>query len=109
MYIITNPAAFLLSGQTVSGAGSNAVDARNAANYAYVQYAAASPSAVVKIEASVDGVGWMTVATYTASPTTGTAQLAGYYPYYRGVLNSAFGGGGSTGSAYLYIAPGGLQ
>ena len=103
--LYSQAAGYLLTTQTTSGTGS-AVDVRNAANYALIQHAAASPSAIVKIQASVDSTGWVDVATYTASPTTAFVQQTGYYPYLRAVLNSAFGGGGSTGSASVYIAPG---
>jgi len=99
-YIVSNPAEWLLSGQTVSGTG-NAIDTRAAANYAYVQYHATA-SAVVKLQASVEGNNWLDVATYTASHVTGTAQLAGYYPYMRAVMNTAY----SDGTAWLFYAPG---
>lgn len=106
MAVINQPAGFLISGQSVSGANAVIADTRAAANYHYIQYVTTSPSAQIEIEASVDKTGWMLVALYTATTTTASAQLAGYYPYLRGVVNSAYGGGGATGSAYLYLAPG---
>lgn len=101
MGYIYNPAAFLISGQTGSGTGGVIADTRAAANYAYVTYMATA-SAVVKLQASHDGVGWMDVATYTAIASTGTAQLAGYFPYLRATVNTAY----SDGTAYLFYAPG---
>lgn len=107
MLIYSQAAGFLISGQSVSGTGAGIVaDTRNAPNYGAVQYASLTPSAVVKIQASMDSTGWVDIITYTASPTTAFVQLSGYYPYLRGVVNSAFGGGGATGSAYVYYAPG---
>lgn len=104
-YIISNPAGYLLSAQTTSGVG-NMLDTRLAANYALIQHASTTPSAVIKLQASVDGNEWLDVATYTATTTTGTAQIAGYYPYVRGIVNSAFGNAGNTGSASFFYAPG---
>lgn len=101
MGIISQPAGFLISGQTGSGTGGVIADTRAAADYAYVTYMA-GVSAVVKLQASHDGVGWMDVATYTAIATTGTAQLAGYYPYMRATVNTAY----SNGTAYLHYTPG---
>jgi hypothetical protein len=98
--IYSQAAGYLLSGQTGSGAGVPA-DTRNAANYAYVTYMA-GVSAVVKLQASHDSTGWMDVATYTAVATTGTAQLAGYFPFVRATVNTAY----SNGTAYLHYAPG---
>jgi len=101
MTIISSPMGYLISGQTVSGTGGVIADSRAAANYAYITYMA-GVSAVVKVQASHDAVGWMDVATYTAVATTGTAQLAGYFPYVRATVNTAY----SNGTAYLYYAPG---
>lgn len=106
MAVLNQPAGYLISGQAASGANEVVADTRAAANYHFLQYVSTSPSAQIKIEASVDKTGWMLVAHYTATTTTASAQLAGYYPYLRGVVNSAYGGGGATGSAYLYLAPG---
>lgn len=100
-YIVTNPAAFLISGQTGSGTGGVIADTRAAANYSYVTYMATA-SAVVKLQASHNGENWMDVATYTAVATTGTAQLAGYFPYMRATVNTAY----SNGTAWLFYAPG---
>lgn len=99
-YLVNNPAGYLIDTQTSSGAG-NVMDTRAAANYGFIQYQATA-SAVIKVQASVDTTGWMDVATYTATPTTASAQLAGYYPYMRGVVNTAY----SNGTAWLYYAPG---
>lgn len=83
---------YLFSAATASGAY-RAMDCRMSLNYTYVQYATTNASAVVRAEASVDGVsGWLPIATYTASNSSGTAQQAGYFPYVRGVLVTAYNG-----------------
>lgn len=105
--IYSQAAGYLASGQSNSGTGNQPIaDTRNAPNYGYLVYAATTPSAIFKIQASHDTTGWLDVATYTATPTTGTAQQAGYYPYLRAVVNTALGGGGATGSAFVFFAPG---
>lgn len=81
-------------------------DLRRALNYSYVVYNSTSPSAVIGLDASHDGTGWLRVLTVTAVPGSGTAQISGYYPYMRGVVASAMGGGGVTGSAFLFVAAG---
>lgn len=100
-YLLNNPAGFLISGQTGSGTGGVMADTRAAANYAYLTHMATA-SAVVKLQASHDGDNWMDIATYTATHATATAQLAGYYPYVRATVNTAY----SNGTAWLYYAPG---
>lgn len=99
------PQDYLLSGQTTSGVGA-VMDCRAALNYGFLAYWSNGPSAVIKFDASHDGTGWLPVLTVTASPTTASAQVSAFYPYVRGVVNSAFGGGGSTGSAFMHYSPG---
>ncbi len=104
MFIRQNPAAFLLSGQgTGVSAFGGAMDARGATNYAYLEYASYSPSAVLILQASKDGTGWMNVQTVTATPTPGTAQVAGFYPYVRGAYST---GWSTTASANMHYSPG---
>lgn len=104
MFIRNNPAAFLLSGQGtgVSALGA-AMDARGATNFAYLEYASYSPSAVLILQASKDGSGWMNVLTVTATPTTGTAQISAFYPYVRGAYST---GWSVSASANLHYSPG---
>lgn len=97
-------AAFLLSGQgTGVSAFGAAQDLRAAKNYGYLEYASYSPSALLILQASKDGVGWMNVQTVTATPSTGTAQVNGFFPYVRGAYST---GWSVTASANLYYAPG---
>lgn len=104
MPVLINPAGFLLSGQgTGVSAFGAVVDTRIHPNYAYMEYASYSPSAILILQASKDGTGWMNVQTVTATPATGTAQVAGYFPYVRGVYST---GWSVTASANLYYAPG---
>lgn len=102
MPIIANPSTFLLSGQTASAYGSPALDTRCMYPATYVMYVAGGSSAVLSIQASHDGTGWMPALTVTATPTTGTAQISAYYPYVRAVVNACYSAAGGTGSAYLY-------
>lgn len=104
MPVLNNPAAFLLSGQ---GTGVSAIgammDTRHAQNYGYLEYASYSPSALLTLQASKDGTAWLDVQTVTATPATGTAQVAGYFPYLRGAYST---GWSVTASANMYYAPG---
>ena len=81
---------WLIRSGTVSGAYT-AMDTRKAANYAYVQHWTTNASAVIRIEASPDLTNWMNVVTYTATTTQASAQLTTYFPFVRGVVNSAYG------------------
>lgn len=96
-----NPASFLVSGLTTSGAGSS-IDTRRCANYAYVTYASPAASARLELQASYDRTAWMIAAVYTATTTTGTAQIAAYYPYVRATVTDRWG----ASTAYLHYAPG---
>ena len=102
---VISPPDYLVSGRTQSGAGS-AMDCRAFLNYAFLTYYSNSPSAVIKLEASHDTTGWLPVLTVTAVPGSGSAQISAFYPYVRGVVESAFGGAGSTGSAFMHYSPG---
>jgi hypothetical protein len=97
---------YLLSGVTASGAGADVMDCRYAQNFAYLTYYTTSPSAVLRFDASHDGTAWLNVLTVTAVNASATAQISAHYPYTRGVVNSAFGGGGATATAYMHYAPG---
>ena len=104
MPILSDPAKFLLSGQgTGVSAFGSPMDARASRNYGYLEYASYSPSAILILRGSKDGTGWMNVQTVTATPTTGTAQVAGFFPYLQGVYST---GWSVTASANMYYAPG---
>lgn len=104
MSVLNNPAGFLLSGQgTGVSAFGAAVDTRAARNYGYLEYASYSPSALLILQASKDGVAWMNALIVTATPSTGTAQVAGFYPYVRGAYST---GWSVTASANLHYSPG---
>ena len=107
MSVRTQYAGYLLSGTGVaSGVGGSALDVRFARNYAYLQYAVPGASALVTVQASVDGAGWMDVQMVTATTTTGTAQLAGYFPFVRAITNAIYSAGGNTGYPVIYFAGG---
>lgn len=104
MPVLNNPAGFLLSGQgTGVSAFGGVMDTRAMQNYGYLEYASYSPSAILILQASKDTTGWMNVLTVTATPTTGTAQVAGYFPYLRGAYST---GWSVTASANMFYAPG---
>jgi hypothetical protein len=106
MTVYSNPAGFLLSGQTTSGATGPTMDLRAAAPRGYLVYATPAASAVVTLRAAHDAAGWMPVMTITATNTTGTAQLSAVLPYLAAQLNACYSGGGNTGAAYLHYSPG---
>lgn len=102
--ILTNPAGFLLSGQgTGVSAFGAAMDTRAAANYGFLLYASYSPSAILILQGSHDSTAWMNVLTVTATPNTGTAQVAGFFPYVRGAYST---GWSTTASANMHYSPG---
>ena len=102
MAIIANH-NFLLSGQIASGTG-NVIDSRNGTNFAYVEYASYSPSAVLTLFASKDGgTARLPILTVTATPNSGTALISAYYPY---VVASYVTGWSTTASANLWFGAG---
>lgn len=104
MPVLNNPAGFLLSAQgTGVSASGNPMDTRNAANYGYLEYATFSPSAILLLQVSKDGSAWMEALRVTGTPATGTAQIAGYYPYVRGIYAT---GWSVTASANMHYSPG---
>lgn len=104
MGVLSELGKFLLSGQgTGVSAFGGVIDARAAKNYGYLEYVSYSPSAILILQASKDSTGWMNVQTVTATPTTGTAQVAGFYPYLRGAYST---GWSTTASAYMHYTPG---
>ena len=115
-YILTDRASAFFSAQALQ-ATSNAIDARACRNYGYL-YASAGKagsgtgsSALGTLQVSHDSGAWLTVEQFTAVPgDVITAQLVGYYPYYRAVLGPSWTATGATGTAtavmYMFFAPG---
>lgn len=103
-YAKYNPAAFLLSGQgTGVSAFGIAMDARGCENYGFLVYNSYSPSAILILQGSHDSTGWMNVLTVTAVPATGSAQVAGFFPYVRGAYST---GWSTTASGNMHYSPG---
>ena len=104
--VYTDRARWLLSANT-SGAGT-ALDSRMVLPYGYILYVCPSASAIIKMQASIDSTAWMDVATYTATPTTATAQHSGFFPYLRGVTHLSYSAASPTGTGlgFLYFAGG---
>ena len=102
--VFSNPGGYLLlnagTGVAVTGTG---VDMRACKNYAYLFYASYSPSAILRMDASHDNTGWLTVMTVTATPSSGTAQISAFYPYVRASVVTGYS---TTGSANLFYQPG---
>lgn len=94
---------YLLTGTTASGAGADIMDCRYTNNYGYLTYMTYSPSAILALEASHDGTGFMRIMTVTGTPTTGTAQISAFFPYLRAVFITGYS---TTGSAIMHYAPG---
>jgi hypothetical protein len=95
---------FLLSGVgTGVGVTGTGRDCHNAANFAYLEYASWSPSAILVLQVSHDNTGWMTFATVTATPTTGTAQISAFLPYVRAIYSTGYS---VSASAVMYYSPG---
>lgn len=106
MFLRVDRGAFLLSGQgTGVSAFGSPVDTRATRNYGYLEYASYSPSAILILQASKDLTAWMPVLIVTATPTTASAQVAGYFPYVRGAYST---GWAATASANMYYSPGPL-
>lgn len=104
--VISNHAAYLLSGLSASGSTGQFLDTRAALNVAYLTLQSVGASANVTLQASHDSTGWVDVATYTAQTgVTATAQIAGYYPYVRGIVNFAYSGAAGTGQPLMHYHP----
>lgn len=107
MSVHNNFARFLLSGQGTGVSafhnGGSGVDIRASRNYGYLQFASYSPSAILFLQASYDNTGWVTVATVTATPTSGFSAVGIYLPYVRGAYST---GWSTTASAVMHYSPG---
>lgn len=102
--VYSDVAGFLLSGQgTGVSAFGTPIDTRTNKNYGYLEYVSYSPSAILFLQGSKDTTAWFNVLIVTATPTTATAQVSGFFPYMRGAYST---GWSPTASANLYYAPG---
>jgi len=99
---------YSISGLSAAQTGS-ALDTRACYNYGYLFYKASAESGIFNLEGAHDLTAWMVIGTYTATATqTGTAQIAGYFPYVRANLTSVFSGASKTGIVWVHYA-GGIQ
>lgn len=106
MRVYNHRISALLSATTAAGPG-NALDTRAAANYGYLQHAVPGASAIWQLQASMNGESdWLNIAVYTAVAASGTAQIAGYWPYLRGRASAIYSGGGNTGALTVVLAMG---
>lgn len=104
--VISNPAGYLLSGLSASGAVGSIMDTRAALGRGLLTIMSIGASANVTFQESHDSTGWVSVATYTAaSGVTATAQITDYYPYVRGIINFAYSGAAGTGQPLLHFHP----
>lgn len=117
MHILTDRAAWLMTGITGQGTGS-ALDTRACKDYGLLYWAlgkagsGTGASAVLTFQASFNSSGeWLNVYQLTATATqTGTAQLVGFFPFVRasaGPLWTASGAAGTgTGVVNMHWSPG---
>jgi len=78
------PPGYLLDKISATGIGAVTLDCRETLNHGLLWYQCSAESAIFNLEASPNDSAWMVVATYTATATqTGSAQIAGYFPYVR--------------------------
>lgn len=106
MNVLSDRAAFLLSGVTASAYTGEVMDARATRNYGFLTHISPAASSLFTLQASHDMTAWMTVAQYTALTTRGSAQMSGYFPYVRAQINAVWSGGGNTGQPQVFYAPG---
>lgn len=106
MTMLNNPAGLLARSISAEATGGVVMDCRQARNYAYLVYHTPNRSAQFQLQASHDTTGWMTVATYTATTASASAQVAGYYPYVRVNVNELYSGSSETGAVSVFYAPG---
>jgi hypothetical protein len=108
--ILDQQHGYLSSAQSAEGTGGAILPLRNAANYGYLWYQASGTSALFELQASHDSTGWMVVGTYTASGNgTGTAQVAGLYPYLRTnatKVYTATAAATATATLWVHFTPG---
>lgn len=106
MTVYTDPARFLLSAQSAAGAGETA-NCRACRDYATLWYQCSAASAVIALEASHTGGGWVQHVTLTATATeTGMLQISGFLPYVRARAVTVYSGGGATGTVWAFYSPG---
>lgn len=101
MAVLNNPAGYIASGLIASGAG-RALDTRHCRNYGYLWYVTQGDSARLAVQISHDGTAWLDHSIYTATTTSGTAQLAAFFPYIRATVTNRYG----NATAYAHYSPG---
>ncbi len=104
-FVVNNPANALVSAQQTGSGNGSALDLRAALGLGYLHAATYAASAAYTIQVSYDSTAWMSLTAVTATTTTATAQMSGYFPYMRAQLNSLWSGGGNTGSGILFYHP----
>lgn len=115
-YILTDRASALFSGQLAQGV-STAIDARACRDYGFLFASAGKAGAgtgasgIYTLQASPEGNTWLNVEQFTAVPgDVITAQIVGYYPYYRGSAGPCYTATGAAGTAtavmFMFFAPG---
>jgi len=105
MATLLNPNAYLASGLAEEITGS-AHDMRHVLNHGYLWFQASGHSAIFNFEASHDTTGWLPIATYTATATqTGTAQVAGFFPYVRANVVEVYSAAGGSGNLWVHWSP----
>lgn len=106
MGVLVERASALLSGLSASGQAGGVMDTRACRNYGFLHHATQAHSANFTHQGSFDGSAWVNIGTYTASPTTGTAQTVGYFPYQRAVINLVYSGSNLTAAPFVHLSPG---
>lgn len=112
MRVLTNRAGWLASGtaQITSAQRPTSIDTRAATNTHFLAHAASGESAIFTLQASVHGdptiAGWFPIGTYTATTTSATAAVTGYYPYIAAQFNAIYSAGANTGFPQIWLQPG---
>lgn len=95
MAVLNNPAGNLIE-SAVAAATGNSINARHAANYAYLHMATLAASSIITLQVSHDDETWMIHSVYTAEAAGTTAQINGYMPYVRAILTTRYVGATAT-------------
>lgn len=111
MRVLINRAGWLSSGTgQASAQRPSSIDTRAATTTHFLAFAASGESAIFTLQASVHGntadAGWFPVGVYTATTTSATAAVTGYYPYLAAQFNAIFSGGAGTGFPQIFLQPG---
>lgn len=107
MAVVIGAIGFLAEQVAAQGAGATVMDCRRTQNFGYLLYYASGHSAIFNLEVAHDGTGWLVASTYTATATeTGTAQIAGFYPYLRVNVTKVYSAAGGSGNLWVHYTPG---